>query len=109
MCAKIGLTTGMGLAGVLRQHYSRWMLYPAVLALLVANTINAGADIGAIAAAINLPFGMPISSLVMPIALMILVVQIVGPYRLINRMLKWQTLALGCLRRVGILRTPRLA
>jgi NRAMP (natural resistance-associated macrophage protein)-like metal ion transporter len=95
MCAKIGLTTGMGLAGVLRQHYSRWMLYPAVLALLVANTINAGADIGAIAAAINLLFGLPISSLVMPIALMILVVQIVGPYRLINRMLKWLTLALG--------------
>src|SRR2546425_8359839 len=44
VCAKVGLVTGMGLAGVLRQHYSRWVLYPAVLGLVVANTINAGAD-----------------------------------------------------------------
>src|SRR5213593_322697 len=54
MCAKMGLVTGQGLAGVLREHYSRKVLYPAVLALVVANTINAGVDIGAIAAAINL-------------------------------------------------------
>src|ERR687888_45944 len=54
MCAKIGLVNGRGLAGVLRDHYPRQILYPAVLALVVANTINAGADIGAIAAAFNL-------------------------------------------------------
>ncbi|HEY5486936.1 MAG TPA: divalent metal cation transporter, partial [Candidatus Limnocylindrales bacterium] len=53
MCAKIGLVTGRGLAGVLREHYPR-ALYPAVIALVIANTLNAGADIGAIAAAINL-------------------------------------------------------
>src|SRR5947207_14751335 len=43
ICAKIGMVTGQGLAGVLRKHYSRKVLYPAVLALLIANTINAGA------------------------------------------------------------------
>ena len=48
ICAKVGMVSGMGLAGVLRRHYSRWFLYPAVLVLVVANTINAGADIGAI-------------------------------------------------------------
>ena len=53
LCAKIGMVSGMGLAGVLRKHYSRAVLYPAVLGLVVANTINAGTDIGAIAAAIN--------------------------------------------------------
>src|SRR5437867_986807 len=76
MCAKMGLVTGQGLAGVLREHYSRKVLYPAVLALVVANTINAGVDIGAIAAAINLLVPIPPSMLVIPIALLILVVQI---------------------------------
>ena len=48
ICAKIGLVNGRGLAGVLHEHYPRWVLCPAVLALVVANTINAGVDIGAI-------------------------------------------------------------
>jgi hypothetical protein len=52
--AKVGIVSGRGLAGALRQHYPRAIVYPAVLALVVANTVNAGADIGAIAAAINL-------------------------------------------------------
>src|SRR5690349_13785315 len=60
ICAKIGMVSGMGLAGVLRRHYSSWVLYPSILLLLIANTINAGADIGAIAAAINLLIPVPI-------------------------------------------------
>jgi hypothetical protein len=46
MCAKIGMVTGMGLARVLRQHYPKALLYPVVAALVIANTINVGADIG---------------------------------------------------------------
>src|SRR5258708_2242235 len=41
-CAKVGMVTGKGLAGVLRRHYSRPLLYGAVICLVVANTINAG-------------------------------------------------------------------
>src|SRR5438105_7650243 len=41
VCAKIGLVCGRGLAGVLREHYPKALLYPVLLALLVANTINA--------------------------------------------------------------------
>jgi Natural resistance-associated macrophage protein len=58
LCAKIGMVS-MGLAGVLRNYYSRWLLYPTVLSLIVANTINAGTDIGAIAAAVNLLVPVP--------------------------------------------------
>src|SRR5437870_4521394 len=47
MCAKIGMVTGSGLARVLRKHYPRWLLYPVVAGLVIANTINAGVDIGA--------------------------------------------------------------
>src|SRR5689334_14454426 len=49
ICAKIGMVTSQGLAGVLKKHYPRGILHSAVLMLVVANTFNAGADIGAIA------------------------------------------------------------
>ena len=41
ICAKIGMVSGQGLAGVLKKFYPRWLLYPAVFGLIVANTINA--------------------------------------------------------------------
>ena len=93
-CARIGMVSGMGLTAVLRRHYSRSLLYLAVSGLVIANTINAGADIGAIAAAINLLIPVPIAALIVPIALGILAVQIWGSYRLIARTFKWLTLAL---------------
>jgi Mn2+/Fe2+ NRAMP family transporter len=49
LCAKVGMVSGMGLAGVLRQHYPRWLLYPTVVGILIANLIEAGADIGGVA------------------------------------------------------------
>jgi NRAMP (natural resistance-associated macrophage protein)-like metal ion transporter len=94
ICAKVGMVCGQGLAGVLREHYPRWMLYPAVIALVVANTINVGADIGAIAAAVNLLVPMPIAWMIAPIALIILGVLFFGSYRLIANTFKWLTLAL---------------
>jgi NRAMP (natural resistance-associated macrophage protein)-like metal ion transporter len=94
MCAKIGLVTGRGLAGVLRRYYPRAILYPVVLGLVIANTINVGVDIGAIAAAINLLIPFPITILIVPVTTVILVLQIWGSYRLITRVFKWLTLVL---------------
>jgi NRAMP (natural resistance-associated macrophage protein)-like metal ion transporter len=94
MCAKIGLVSGRGLAGVLREHYPRAVLYPAVIAMAVANTLNAGADIGAIAAAINLLVPIPPLWFVVPVSAGILAVQVFGTYRLIERIFKWLALAL---------------
>ena len=48
ICAEVGMVTGRGLAGVLRKHYPRRLLYPAVVALFVANTINVGTDLAPI-------------------------------------------------------------
>jgi NRAMP (natural resistance-associated macrophage protein)-like metal ion transporter len=94
-CAKVGYVSGMGLAGVLARTYPRLIVTVTVVALLVANTINAGADLGAIAAAVNLLTpGIPSPWLVAPIALTILALQVLGPYRLIARVFKWLTLAL---------------
>lgn len=54
MCARIGLMTGRGLAGNIRINYSKWVLYVCATLLFIANTINIGADIGAMAQAAQL-------------------------------------------------------
>ena len=77
-CAKIGMVSGTGLAVVLRERFPRPLVYTAVFALVMANTINAGADIGAIAAAINLLLPIPNTLLIVPIGGAILALQIWG-------------------------------
>ena len=109
ICAKIGMVSGKGLAGVLREHYPRAVLYPAVLAMVAANTINAGADIGAVAAAIGLIAPVPPAIFVVPVALGILVVQAFGSYALIERTFKWLTLALVAYIGSALLARPQVA
>ena len=93
-CAKIAMVSGRGLAGVIRKYYPRWILYLAIAGLVIANTINAGADIGAVAAAINMFVPIPIPAMILPISVIIVAFQILGSYRLIERIFKWLTLAL---------------
>jgi NRAMP (natural resistance-associated macrophage protein)-like metal ion transporter len=78
MCAKIGMVSGRGLAGVLKIYYPRKVVYVTVFALVVANSINAGADIGAIAAGINLLVPIPVWSLIIPIALAVIALHDLG-------------------------------
>jgi NRAMP (natural resistance-associated macrophage protein)-like metal ion transporter len=94
ICAKIGMVSGRGLAGVLRKHYRPWLIYFSISLLLIANTINAGTDIGAIAAAINLWAPIPAIPLVIFVAVVIVAVQIWGSYKLIVRTFKWLTVSL---------------
>ena len=56
MCARIGIVTGSGLSAVIKQKYSRKIVFPITILLLIANTINIGADIGTMAASIRLVF-----------------------------------------------------
>ena len=94
ICARIGLVSGRGLAGVLRENYSRKILYPVVFGLVVANVINAGVDLGAIGAAIHLLVPIPITVVIIPVTIGILLLQVFGSYRLIAKVFKWLTLAL---------------
>ena len=94
MCARIGLVTGTGLASVLRQHYSRRLLLVLVSLLFVANTVNIGADIAAVASGIELLTGVPEHLLVVPVAIAIAATEIVVPYRVYASYLKVLTLAL---------------
>lgn len=106
ICAKVGMVSGMGLASVLRRHYSRKVLFTAVVGLLIANTLNAGADIGAIAAAINLFLPIPVAVLVIPVTALILILQIWGSYRLIVNIFKWLSLALFAYIGAAVLAHP---
>lgn len=95
IAAKVGLVTGEGLSANLRRHYPRWLVYSVAGLLVIANTINAGADIGAIGASINLLAPrVPIAALVIPVGLGLLALQVWGSYRLIAAIFKWLTLAL---------------
>ncbi len=94
ICARLGMVSGQGLAGVLRNHYPRFVLYGAVLLLFGANTINVGADLGAIADAVHALTGVQAVWLVVPVSLGVLALQIFGSYRLIANTFKWLTLAL---------------
>lgn len=94
ICARIGLVTGKGLGAVLRERFPAGIAYAAVIALVIANSINAGADIGAIAAAINLLLPLPIIALIVPIAVVLLALQIWGSYKMVASIFKWLTLAL---------------
>src|SRR5262249_61325650 len=57
MCARIGMVTGMGLAGALRQKFPRALVAVASLALLVANTINIASDLTGMADAAEMLTG----------------------------------------------------
>ena len=59
MCGRVGIVTGKGLSGVIRKHYSRPILFGTVAILFTANTINIGANLGAMASSAELILGIP--------------------------------------------------
>lgn len=94
MCARIGLVTGGGLAGVLRRHYSRRILVVLVSLLFIANTVNIGADIAAVAAGVDLLTPLPERAMIVPVGILIAASEIAVPYRIFATYLKALTLVL---------------
>jgi len=93
-CARIGAVNGHGLAAVIKANYNKKVLYAAVLLVVVANTINIGADIGAIAAAAKLIIPISFVILTLGFTALILVLEIFTSYRVYSRILKWLALTL---------------
>jgi hypothetical protein len=92
--ARIGRTTGHGIAGNLRMHYPNWLLQITILPLLVANTINLGADLGAMADAANLLLPAPRWIYVVLFAGICVYMQMFLQYTRYVSILKWLTIAL---------------
>jgi len=94
MCARLGMVTGRGLAGAIRTRYSRWVLWPACLLLLIANIFNIAADLGGMADAMRMVTGIPAYVWNPLFAGLIIVLLLFASYRLMARVLKWLTLVL---------------
>lgn len=96
LCARIALQTGVGLGATLQRKFPRWLVGIATLGLLAANTFNTGADLGAVAAGgVLLSHGtLRALWLVVPVALLIIAMQVFASYATIFKIFKWLTLAL---------------
>lgn len=92
--ARIGRVTGHGIAGNLVRHYPVWLANALVLLLLIANTINIGADLGAMADATALVTGLPPAGFLLAFAVFCATAEVVLRYQAYARVLKWLTLAL---------------
>ncbi|MGA2117053.1 MAG: divalent metal cation transporter [Bryobacteraceae bacterium] len=94
MCARLGMVTGLGLAGVIRVRYPRWVLWSACTLLLVANIVNIAADLGGMASVTELLTGVRAPYWTPAYALLIVCLLFWTSYRLIARVFKWLTLVL---------------
>jgi NRAMP (natural resistance-associated macrophage protein)-like metal ion transporter len=92
--ARIGRVTGQGIAGNIRRHYSAWLLYPIVFLMVLATTINLGADIGALGDAMRLMIGGPALAYAAGFTILSVVLEIFISYEKYSKVLKWLTLAL---------------
>jgi NRAMP (natural resistance-associated macrophage protein)-like metal ion transporter len=107
MCARLGLVSGQGLAGVLRRRYPKWVLLGACALLAIANTVNIGADLGGMAEAMQMITGLP-SLMWLPLfAVLIVVLLIWSSYRHMARLLKWLTLVLFAYVAAAFMAHPR--
>jgi NRAMP (natural resistance-associated macrophage protein)-like metal ion transporter len=95
MCARIGMVTGEGLASGLRKKMPRWICVIFVVALLLANTINVGADLDGMADAAGLLTGWNSHLFVVVFGVGIAVVTVKFRYHQIAQVLKWLVLSLG--------------
>jgi NRAMP (natural resistance-associated macrophage protein)-like metal ion transporter len=91
---RIGRTTGRGIAANIRKHYPNWILQSVVGLLLIANTINIGADLGAMGDAVDLLIGGPKVLYVVLFGLLCAVLQVLMQYSRYVSVLKWLTLTL---------------
>jgi Mn2+/Fe2+ NRAMP family transporter len=92
--ARVGAVTGKGLAAVMRDRYGVRLVYVMIALLLLANTINIGADIGAMGAAAQLLVPLPLLLLTVVFAVIMVTFEVFLPYRTYARILKWLTLSL---------------
>lgn len=93
-CARIGVITNRGLAGVLKKHYAKAIVAMIVILLIIANIANIGADIQAMAASTKLVINLNFTLLAVIYTVLIILIEILIPYHLYSKILKWLTLSL---------------
>jgi len=106
MCARLGMVTGRGLAGVVRRRYGRPVLWGACGLLAIANIFNIGADLGGMAEATEMVTGIDSRLLVPLYAILVVSLLFWSSYRRIARTFKWLTLVLFAYVGAGLLARP---
>jgi Mn2+/Fe2+ NRAMP family transporter len=89
MCARIGMVTGEGLAAGLHARFSRWLVVPAIIALVVVNTITVGADLSGMADAVEMLTGVNSHYLVVLFGGALIYGTLRFRYRQLADILKW--------------------
>jgi NRAMP (natural resistance-associated macrophage protein)-like metal ion transporter len=92
--ARIGRVTGKGLARNFRARYGRWIAYALAAPLFIANTINLGADVGAMGASVKLLIGGPALAYTSGFVLLSVVLQVFVQFEDYSPYLKALTLSL---------------
>lgn len=93
-CSRVGAVTGKGLAAVIKENYSKKILYMSVGLVLVANTINIGADLGAMASAMQLLVPLSYGLLAVFFAVLVITLEVFVNYKDYARILKWLAIVL---------------
>lgn len=93
-CARIGLVTGKGITTIVKERYSRGVLYTVVMVVVIANVINIGADLGAMASAAQLLVPVPFVVLTLIFTTIILLLEVFTNYKVYSKILKWLAITL---------------
>lgn len=94
MCGRVALVTSKGLSAIIKEHYSKYLLYSVLVLLVGANTINIYADINVMAASMKMLFGLPFAFWATVLTIGMVVAQIIIPYKHYVKFLKYACLAL---------------
>lgn len=93
-CARIGIVTNKGLTGVLLTHYKRFVVGSIVSLLIIANIANIGADIGAMAASLQMLVNVNFITAAVGFAVIMILLEIFVPYEKYFQILKWLSVIL---------------
>ncbi len=92
--ARIGMYTGKGLSGVVKEYYPKPLLYITVFLLILANVVNLGADLGAMAASAQLLLALPFPLWLLIMGIVIVSLEILSTYRTYSKFLKYLAFSL---------------
>lgn len=108
LSSKLGQVAGKGLFDVIRDRYRAWVTYAVLIGVLIGNTCEAAADIGGIAAAVNILVPIPVPWIAVIATICIVALQIWGSYELIRGIFRWLALSLFAYIVAALLSRPQL-
>jgi Mn2+/Fe2+ NRAMP family transporter len=108
LSSKLGQVSGKGLFDAIRHRYAAWVTYCVLIGVLIGNTCEAAADIGGIAAAVNVLVAVPVPWIAVIATCAIVGFQIWGSYKLIRSIFRWLALSLFAYIAAAVLSRPNL-